>query len=126
VPQDGLCAKNPKSVLLHKQIEHFTSFNLVPGSSVLDNSFQNYVIFEKQLSTPIIWRKGLKKGLEFQQFRPIFLIFIFLKNNAADIHDISPCFTGTGHILYCSSFGGNIACFAKYQNTKLMIILSAK
>jgi hypothetical protein len=29
---EGLCAKNEKSILLHKQIEHFTSFNLVPGT----------------------------------------------------------------------------------------------
>jgi hypothetical protein len=58
VPEEwGLWAKNEKSVLLHKQIEHFTSFNLVPGSSVLDNSFQNYVILEKQLSTPFVLRK---------------------------------------------------------------------
>jgi hypothetical protein len=60
-------------------IEHFTSFNLVPGSSILDNYFQNYVILEKQF-----WENSLKKQ-EFQQFHPIFLIFIFLKNNAADI-----------------------------------------
>jgi hypothetical protein len=53
----GLCVKNGKSVLLHEQIEHFTSFNLASGSSILDNSFQNYFILEKQLSTPIVLRK---------------------------------------------------------------------
>jgi hypothetical protein len=57
-----LCQKNrddvPKIyVSLHKQIEHFTSFNLVPGSSILDNYFSTI----STIST-------------------IFLIFIFLKS----------------------------------------------
>jgi hypothetical protein len=53
-----LCQKNRDDVSkMNKQIEHFTSFNLVPGSSILDNYFQNYVILEKQRSTPIVSRK---------------------------------------------------------------------
>jgi hypothetical protein len=56
-----LCQKNsdyvPKINNLFYCIEHFTSFNLVPGSPILDNSFQNYVILEKQLSMPIVLRK---------------------------------------------------------------------
>jgi hypothetical protein len=55
VPEES---KMKKSVLLHKQIEHFTSCSLVPGSSIiLDCYFQNYVILEKQQSKPIVLRK---------------------------------------------------------------------
>jgi hypothetical protein len=59
---------------------------LVPGSSILEN----YVILDIWRSSclrPLFWEnrlKGLKKTV-FQQFRPIFLILIFLKNYATDI-----------------------------------------
>jgi hypothetical protein len=52
-----LCQKNRDDASLHKQIEHFTSFNLVPGSSVLDNYFKNYVIFESSCLRPLLERK---------------------------------------------------------------------
>jgi hypothetical protein len=65
-----------KSVLLHKQIEHFIRFNLVPGSSILDNYSKNYVILKKQLSMPIVLRKYNVhvdlKGLKTVSFCPIF------------------------------------------------------
>jgi hypothetical protein len=51
------CARRIGIMCQKWKIEHFTSFNLVPGSIILDNSFQNDVIFEKQLSTPIVLRK---------------------------------------------------------------------
>jgi hypothetical protein len=51
-----LCQKN-RDYVSKMEIEHFTSFNLVPGSSILDNYFQNDVILEKQLSSPIVLRK---------------------------------------------------------------------
>jgi hypothetical protein len=61
-----LCQKN-RDVSKMKNLfycieQHFTSFNLVPGSSILDNYFQNYVILKKQqLSTPIVFEKiGIK------------------------------------------------------------------
>jgi hypothetical protein len=38
------------------ELEHFTRINFVPGSSILDTVIisKNYIILEKQLSTPIV------------------------------------------------------------------------
>jgi hypothetical protein len=73
---------------MYKQIEHFTSFNLVPGSPILDKYFQNYVILDKQLLRPLFWEN------RFSTISPNFLNFHFSQKQCCQ-HN--PGFTGTGH-----------------------------
>jgi hypothetical protein len=61
----------------------------------LDNSFQNFVILEKQQSTPIVLRKGFKNRVS--TILPNFLSFHFSQKQCCQ-HN--PGFTGTGHIYY--------------------------
>jgi hypothetical protein len=102
-----------KSLLLHKQIEHVTSFNLVPGSSILDNYIQNNIILEKQLSTPIVWENRLKRLNKFRHILTISTNFLKINFSQKLCCRHNPGFTCTGHI---SQEPIMVQIWTRYQN----------